>query len=140
MVILAPNKCLKIENTNSQVEYLLLECLQDLTGGYSAFFLASYSLMVDITTDRTRTRRLSFLDAFWEIGYLIGVPLGTYIKNQHGYIAVFSVAAVVILACILYVIFIVKEKEKHQTGETDGPTELKIKLDKSKKWECFRLI
>ena len=131
MVILAPNKCLKIENTNSQVEYLLLECLQDLTGGYSAFFLASYSLMVDITTDRTRTRRLSFLDAFWEIGYLIGVPLGTYIKNQHGYIAVFSVAAGVLFSCILYVIFIVKEKP--QTGEHEESAELKIKLDKSKK-------
>ena len=88
-------------HTSHQVEYLLLECLQDLTGGFSAFFLASYSLMVDITTDQTRTRRLSFLDAFWEIGVLIGVPLGTYMKSQHGYIAVFSVAACVIFSCIL---------------------------------------
>ena len=119
--------------TSHQVEYLLLECLQDLTGGYSAFFLASYSLMVDITTDRSRTRRLSFLDAFWEIGILIGVPLGTYIKNQHGYIAVFSVAAGVLFSCILYVIFVVKEKEKPQTGESEESAELKIKLDKSKK-------
>ena len=92
-------------HTSHQVEYLLLECLQDLTGGFSAFFLASYSLMVDITTDQTRTRRLSFLDAFWEIGVLIGVPLGTYMKSQHGYIAVFSVAACVIfLAAIALLI------------------------------------
>ena len=114
-------------SSSHQVEYLLLECLQDLTGGYSAFFLASYSLMVDITPDQTRTRRLSFLDAFWEIGFLIGVPLGTFIKNQHGYIAVFSVAAGVIFFCILYVIFIVKEKEKEkpQAGEAD--------VDKSRK-------
>ena len=126
--------------TSHQVEYLLLECLQDLTGGYSAFFLASYSLMVDITTDQTRTRRLSFLDAFWEIGFLIGVPLGTYIKNQHGYIAVFSVAAGVLFSCILYVIFVVKEKEKPQAGEPEESAELKIKLDKSKKIKCFRLM
>ena len=127
--------------TSHQVEYLLLECLQDLTGGYSAFFLASYSLMVDITTDRSRTRRLSFLDAFWEIGILIGVPLGTYIKNQHGYIAVFSVAAGVLFSCILYVIFVVKEKEKPQTAEeSEESAELKIKLDKSKKLKCFRLM
>ena len=96
--------------------------------------------MVDITTDQSRTRRLSFLDAFWEIGILIGVPLGTYIKNQHGYIAVFSVAAGVLFSCILYVIFVVKEKEKPQTGEPEESAELKIKLDKSKKMKCFRLM
>lgn len=123
-------------HTSHQVEYLLLECLQDLTGGFSAFFLASYSLMVDITTDQTRTRRLSFLDAFWEIGVLIGVPLGTYMKSQHGYIAVFSVAACVIFSCILYVIFVVKEKEKPQTGEEEESAQFKIKLDKSKKVKC----
>ena len=89
--------------------------------------------MVDITTDQSRTRRLSFLDAFWEIGVLIGVPLGTYIKNNHGYIAVFSVAAGVLFSCILYVIFLVMEKEKPQSGEPEESAELKIKLDKSKK-------
>ena len=93
--------------------------------------------MVDITTDKTRTKRLSFLDAFWDLGFLIGVPLGTYIKSHHGYIAVFSTAAAVIFICILYVILIVKEKEKPQPGEGDDPAELKIKLDKSKKLKCF---
>ena len=37
-----------------QVEYLLLECLQDLTGGATCFYLASYSYMADITTPDTR--------------------------------------------------------------------------------------
>ena len=117
------------------MEYLLLECIQDLTGGYSAFFLASYSLMVDITNAETRTRRLSFLDAFWEIGYLIGVPLGTYIKKQLGYIAVFSTAAAVIFSCILYVIFMVKEKKNTDSSDEEkeedrSDDDLKITLDK----------
>ena len=38
----------------AQVEYLLLECLQDLTGGATCFYLASYSYMADITTPDTR--------------------------------------------------------------------------------------
>ena len=115
------------------MDYLLLECLQDLTGGASAFYLACYSLMVDITAPETRTRRLSFLDSFMPIGFLIGLPLGVYIKNNCGYITVFSIAACVIFTCILYVIFMVKEKkrivEKSEESEDD---ELKIRLDKSK--------
>ena len=126
------------------MEYLLLESIQDLTGGYSAFFLASYSLMVDITTTETRTRRLSFLDAFWEIGYLIGVPLGTYIKKQFGYIAVFTTAAAVIFSCILYVIFMVKEKKKidnSEEEEVNADDDLKIKLDKGLcLCQCFNCI
>ena len=57
-----------------QVEFLLFECLQDLTGGGPAFYLASYSLMVDITntSPQTRTRRLSILDSFIPIGFLTG--------------------------------------------------------------------
>ena len=89
--------------------------------------------MVDITSPETRTRRLSFLDSFMPIGFIIGIPLGVYIKNNSGYITVFSIASCVMLSCILYVIFLVKEKkrivEKSEEAEDD---ELKIKLDKSK--------
>ena len=65
----------------AQVEYLLLECLQDLTGGATCFYLASYSYMSDVTTPDTRTRRLSFLDAFMPIGFIIGLPIGTWLRN-----------------------------------------------------------
>ena len=66
----------------AQVEYLLLECLQDLTGGATCFYLASYSYMSDVTTAETRTRRLSFLDAFMPIGFIIGLPIGTWLRNR----------------------------------------------------------
>ena len=118
-----------------KVEYLLLECLQDLTGGGAAFYLASYSLMVDITTPANRTRRLSFLDSFMPIGFVIGLPLGTFIKKTYGYVTLYSMAACVILSCILYVVFVVKEekkKVKQPEDQTEEDDELKIKLDKSK--------
>ena len=127
-------------NSGPQVEYLLLECLQDLTGGASAFYLACYSLMVDITSPGSRTRRLSFLDSFMPIGFLIGLPLGVYIKNNYGYITVFSIAACIMLTCILYVIFVLKEKKKIvDKSEESEDDELKITLDKSTKpemWVC----
>ena len=133
-----------------KVEYLLLECLQDLTGGGAAFYLASYSLMVDITTPANRTRRLSFLDSFMPIGFVIGLPLGTFIKKTYGYVTLYSMAACVILSCILYVVFVVKEekkKVKQPEDQTEEDDELKIKLDKSKtsvtasQFSCiFRLL
>ena len=89
--------------------------------------------MVDITSPQTRTRRLSFLDSFMPIGFLIGMPLGVYIKNKCGYITVFAIASCVMVTCILYVIFMVKEKKKVvDKSEEPEDDELKIKLDKSK--------
>ena len=89
--------------------------------------------MVDITTPENRTRRLSFLDSFMPIGFLIGLPLGVYIKNNYGYIKVFSIASCVMIACILYVIFVVKEKKRTvDKSEESEDDELKIRLDKSK--------
>ena len=117
-----------------RVEYLLLECLQDLTGGAAAFYLASYSLMVDITTPETRTKRLSLLDSWACIGYAIGLPLGTFLKESYGFVTLFSISACLRLSCILYVVFVVKEQKKnvdHQDNETPEDAELKLKLDRS---------
>ena len=44
-----------------EMEFLLFECLQDLTGGDLVFLLGVNSLLVDITTTEERTTRL-----FWE--------------------------------------------------------------------------
>ena len=46
--------------------------------------------MSDITTPDTRTRRLSFLDAFMPIGFIIGLPIGTWLRN--GPVAMFEEA------------------------------------------------
>ena len=39
------------------MEFLLFECLQDLTGGDLVFLLGVNSLLVDITTTEERTTR-----------------------------------------------------------------------------------
>ena len=72
---------LKYNSVQIKVEYLLLECLQDLTGGATCFYLAAYSYMADITSPETRTRRLSLLDCFMPIGFCIGLPLGTWLRQ-----------------------------------------------------------
>ena len=114
------------------MEFLLLECLQDLTGGGPAFYLASYSLMVDITNSNpdTRTRRLSILDSFIPIGFLTGLPLGTFLKNQFGYVLVFCVGCLAVLLCIIYVVFLLKEEVESPSPEEEKDGELTVKLDK----------
>ena len=53
----------KMSNSENlvEMEFLLFECLQDLTGGDLVFLLGVNSLLVDITTTEERTTRF-----FWE--------------------------------------------------------------------------
>ena len=109
-----------------------MECIQDLTGGAACFYLASYSYMVDITSPETRTKRLSFLDSFMPIGFLIGLPLGTLIRSNFGYVALYLTAACNILTAILYVAFILKESIKKDTNNDNDEGKITIKPNKGK--------
>ena len=118
-----------------KVEYLLLECLQDLTGGATCFYLAAYSYMSDITDPATRTRRLSLLDCFMPIGFCIGLPLGTWIRNNHGFVALYTTAGSMILVAMLYVAFSLKESvSRHPKDKGD---DIIVKPDKG---NIFRRI
>ena len=127
----------------AQVEYLLLECIQDLTGGAACFYLASYSYMVDITSPESRTKRLSLLDSFMPIGFFIGLPLGTHIRTHYGYVALYSTAGSVILAAILYVALVLKEsikkepKSEEETGQRRGKIIVKPNKGKNKKFNII---
>ena len=63
------------------------------------------------------------------IGFLIGLPLGPLIKNQLGYVPLFSIAALVTLSAIIYVIFVMKESIPTETKPTD-PNAIRIRPDK----------
>ena len=83
--------------------------------------------MADITSPGARSRRLSWLDSFTAIGSCIGLPLGTYIRNNYGFIAVFSAGGATILVAILYVIFIVEESVvQNKKEDNDNPGQLKM--------------
>ena len=47
----------------SQVEFLLLECLQDLTGGKKFYKMAAQLYIMDNTSVSSRTARMCFLEA-----------------------------------------------------------------------------
>ena len=78
-------------NCPSKVEYLLFECLQDLTGGYAIFTLAVNSYMVDVSSEAARTARICFVSAAGALGFMVGNPLGAAIRAALGYTAVFGI-------------------------------------------------
>ena len=95
-----------------KVEYLLFECLQDITGGEIVFGLGIYSLMADITTEENRTRRMAVLDAFVFVGIAVGFVLGGMIRHTLGWTPLYLISMALIVTDIIYVIFFVKEGKK----------------------------
>ena len=83
------------------MEYLLFECLQDLTGGALVFTLATKCFIVDITSDKNRTARLAVTDAFLGIGYLTGISLETRFKNSFGYNTLLTLCSVGLVLCVI---------------------------------------
>jgi predicted MFS family arabinose efflux permease len=49
------------------------------------------------------------VNAFYGLGWLIGLPLGTYIKTHLGYVPLFSFTLILALGTILYVMLFVKD-------------------------------
>ena len=76
----------------------------------------------------TRTRRFAFFDAGQALGYIVGLPLGTWLTNNHGLVAVFLTGSCTSLATMLYVALGVRESVTRRPG---GHSE-KIKLDKGR--------
>ena len=81
------------------------------------FILATKCFIVDITTEENRTARLAITDAFLGIGYLIGLPLGTRLKQHFGYNVLFSVSLCLSILAILYAIIFVKDSYHLLTEE-----------------------
>ena len=95
----------------------MFECLQDLTGGSIVFFLATNCYIVDITTEENRTTRMAVLDAFFGVGYLIGLPMGTYIKKHFGYVPLFSLTLGLAICAMMYVAVFIKDSYQLITDE-----------------------
>ncbi|TRY72725.1 hypothetical protein TCAL_00269 [Tigriopus californicus] len=98
-----------------KAEWLLLECLQDWTGGGTLFFLTVYAYIADITDPSTRTKRMAFVSGLWPVGGNIGKALGGLIKHHLGFIYNFAFGMLLAVVAMLYIILFVKETIKPNT-------------------------
>ena len=115
----------------------MFECLQDLTGGSIVFILATKCFIIDITTEENRTSRLAVTDAFFGLGYLIGLPIGTHLKKHFGYSALFSVTLGLAACALVYAFLFIKDsyhfvKDEKKTVFDDEREANAIKCDKGK--------
>ena len=95
-----------------RVEYLLFECLQEVTGGATMFYLTMKAYLCDITTQEERTTRLAVADAFASVGWLVGMPAGTRIKKNFGYTALFATTLAIAVTAFLYTLIFLKDSVK----------------------------
>ena len=108
-------------NRSLQAQFLLFECLQDVTGSDLLFMMSVQALVVDTTTEEARTRRLTVLDAFLYIGYSLGSKLGVLLKQDFGYTTLFLCNIGLLIITIFYVIFLVREKKTTVGKEKPKP-------------------
>ena len=47
------------------------------------------------------------------IGFIVGLPCGTFIKNSFGLVVLFSIAAGITFIAMVYVVFVVKDSRKN---------------------------
>ena len=92
-----------------KVEFILFECLQDLTGGSPIFNLAVTSYISDVSSIESRTARLCFVSAVTSFGFMVGGPLGTRIRAVFGYVSLFGINLGLATIAILYSIFVLKD-------------------------------
>lgn len=89
----------------------------DITGSWVIFNMAAYGYMADITSTQSRTKRMGWMDAVWNLGGPIGTLLGSSVFSNYGYLPVFAAAGVLWFICLVYVILVVKESGTKKPAE-----------------------
>lgn len=112
-------------NPSWPVEVLYAATLSvDIMGTWVVFNMSVYSYMADITSPETRTKRMGLLDVVWYLGGPLGRIMGGWLYHWSGYVAVFSVSAILWFLCFLYVLILVHESVD-KTGYTSNAEEEK---------------
>lgn len=94
-----------------EVLYLATLCV-DLSGSWVVFNMAVYSYLADITTVKSRTKRMGFADAIWYFGSPVGTLLGGFVYKNFGYVSVYGVSCLLWVLCFFYTLFYIRETRR----------------------------
>lgn len=96
-------------STDTNADYLLLEVIQDITGGLPIFLLGAYATVCDISTYQTRTTRLAFVEGSFLAGLAAGNAIGNALFTNYSFVPVYILSMVTGLLSLLYLIVIYEE-------------------------------
>jgi len=103
----------------------------NLCGSWVVFNMAVYSYLADITPIEKRTQRMGWMDAVWYMGGPIGTVMGVWLYRAYGYIAVFTVSAILWFLCVVYTTVVVKESIAQTTTQKGKPFEFVLDLGRA---------
>lgn len=94
-----------------KVEYLIFldASLSSIAGGWSVMFLAVFSYIADITTEKNRTHRLGLVSFCTYVGMPIGLALSGIMLKQFGYLAIYITAISLHVLNLCYITFCIRD-------------------------------
>ena len=113
-------------------ETLYLEFINEMCGNFIVYYLGIYSYLADVSTNETRTFRISIADGTDYVSTMIGTTISPQLFKIGWFYSVFGLSAVSASMAILYVTFLVKESGLVQnaaaqptpTNQSYGSTEV----------------
>ncbi|XP_055341854.1 uncharacterized protein LOC129590578 [Paramacrobiotus metropolitanus] len=101
--------------------YLLIaSILSTLTGGWTIILMAKFSYIGDHTTSHTRAMNIAIIDGSLSLFMNSGGLLGGVIYTHLGRVTPFYIATGMYVACILYVLLVIRDQPIHTRGERPG--------------------
>lgn len=73
--------------------------------------MAAYSYIADVSKVKSRTRRLSYLDGLFPLGFYTANALAGPIKNKLGLMFNFALGMLCAITCFAYCLIFVKESK-----------------------------
>ena len=110
--------------------------LQDLFGGSTLFFLASYSYISDISDPKTRTTRMAMMDGVFPFGFYLGNAVAGEVADRCGLVYNFALGLLCSVLALAYCLFFVKDSRlaRDQRLERELSEEMEA-LRQQKKFE-----
>ncbi|KAK7070539.1 hypothetical protein SK128_007788 [Halocaridina rubra] len=101
----------------------------DSVGSWVVFNMVVYSYVADITSPENRAKRMGLLDAVWYMGGPVGNLLGGWLFRWFGFLAVFTLSALLWAVCFLYILMFIPESVSTRSRSYNA-----AEAEKSVKW------
>jgi len=90
-------------------DYLLVNGIFSIFGGFNGFLIGIYAYMTDITSLRSRTTRIGLIDIFMFAGIPSGTFVSAYIYYYLGYFGIYGISLFLEVMIVLYIIFFITD-------------------------------